>query len=119
MNYKNNIYVREIIRNNGSCTGFTPSQVKDFYPPELHPNNYPIPIQNGEGCNLEHSLMVIYLMMMILRIMMMLMQLLLLLLMMMMMIIRIMMMMVMMMYSADDDDNDDYDDFYNNDALDD
>ena len=60
MNYKNNIYVREIIRNNGSCTGFTPSQVKDFYPTELHPSNYPIPIQNGEGCNLEHSLMVRY-----------------------------------------------------------
>jgi len=60
MNYKNNIYVHEIIRNNGSCTGFTPSQVKDFYPSELHPSNYPIPKQNGEGCNLEHSLMVIY-----------------------------------------------------------
>jgi len=58
MNYKNNIYVRDIIKNNGSCTGFTPSQVKDFYPSELHPIHYPIPIQNGEGCNLEHSLMV-------------------------------------------------------------
>ena len=58
MNYKNNIYVQDIIKNNGSCTGFTPSQVKDFYPSELHPTNYPIPKQNGQGCNLEHSLMV-------------------------------------------------------------
>ena len=40
----------------GQCTGYKQSEIKNFFPPDLHPNTE-LPRQNTDECGLDMALM--------------------------------------------------------------
>ena len=51
------ISVEAIRKNDGQCTGFKLQEIRDFFPASIHPKDYPIPKQNSNQCQIEHSIL--------------------------------------------------------------